>query len=143
MAIKSPVRVGIGVFIWKDGMILMGQRRGAHGDGSWCVPGGHLEAGESWETCAAREVREETGLSIQNVRFLAATNDIFHDDSKHYVTIWMESDWQAGQPAIMEPDKFVRLEWRRLDNLPEPLFLPWQQLRQAKPELFAASSHRI
>lgn len=129
-------RVGVGVFVWKDGKFIMGQRLGAHGAETWSIPGGHLEFGESWEECAKREVLEETGLNIDNVRFLAATNDIFSSEGKHYVTIWVESDWVSGEPTIVEPDKLVKLEWRSFDNLPQPLFLPWQQLRQAKPDLF-------
>jgi len=33
-------------------------------DGTWCLPGGRLEPGESWAECAVRECREEAGLSV-------------------------------------------------------------------------------
>ncbi len=33
-------------------------------DGTWCLPGGRLEPGESWAACAVRECREETGLEV-------------------------------------------------------------------------------
>ncbi len=33
-------------------------------DGTWCLPGGRLEPGESWAACAVRECREETGLTV-------------------------------------------------------------------------------
>lgn len=121
-------RIGIGVFIFKDGKFLMGKRRNAHGDGTWSIPGGHLEFGESFEDTAIREVMEETGLKIKNVRFGAVTNDVFVSEDKHYVTIWVLSDWESGTEEITEPDKFVSMEWRNFDNLPEPLFLPWEQL---------------
>jgi 8-oxo-dGTP diphosphatase len=124
----TVARVGIGVFIIKNGMFLVGCRRNAHGDGTWSVPGGHLEFGETFEDTARREVLEETGLAIANVRFGAVTNDYFKSENKHYVTIWMVSDWESGEVQIMEPDKFVAMEWRDFDNLPDPLFLPWQQL---------------
>lgn len=121
-------RIGIGVFIFKDGKFLMGKRRNAHGDGTWSIPGGHLEFGESFEDTAMREVMEETGLKINNVRFGAVTNDVFEAEDKHYVTIWVLSDWESGTEEITEPDKFVSMEWRDFNNLPEPLFLPWKQL---------------
>jgi 8-oxo-dGTP diphosphatase len=133
-------RIGVGVFVWKDGKFIMGQRQGAHGAGSWSIPGGHLEFGESWEECARRETKEETGLDIKNVRFLAATNDIFPEEKKHYVTIWVESDWAGGEATITEPDKFVGLAWRDFESLPEPLFLTWNQLKLARPELFAVAA---
>lgn len=53
------------------------------------LPGGHLEFGESWEECARREILEETGLAVRDVRFLTATNDVFAAEKKHYVTIFM------------------------------------------------------
>lgn len=125
-------RVGVGVFVVKDGKFLMGQRCGAHGAGSWSVPGGHLEFNESPVETAIREVREETGLEIGNVTFAAMTNDVFADESKHYVTIWMKSDWVSGEATITEPDKFIEQRWVDFDSLPEPLFLPWKQLQASE-----------
>ena len=122
------VRVGIGVFVFKDGKFLMQQRQGAHGAGSWSVPGGHLEFGESFEDTARREVKEETSLEITNVRFGAVTNDYFADEKKHYVTVWMLSDWASGKEYIAEPAKCLGQAWHTFDSLPEPLFLPWRQL---------------
>lgn len=130
-------KVGVACFVWRDGKFIVGKRLGAHGEGTWSVPGGHLEYGESWEEAAKREVLEETGVEITNVRFLAATNDVFEANNKHYISIWLEADWLSGEPTIMEPDKWVDQEWRDFSSLPAPLFEPcWQNLRKAKPELF-------
>jgi 8-oxo-dGTP diphosphatase len=129
---------GLGVFIWKDGKFLMFRRQNAHGHDTWSIPGGHLEYGESWEEGAKREALEETGLTIDNVRPVAFTNDIFVDHGKHSVTIWVFSDWVGGKEKIMEPEKAVELEWHTFKDLPSPLFEPcWQNLRASKPELFA------
>jgi 8-oxo-dGTP diphosphatase len=122
------VRVGIGVFIFKDGKFLMGKRRNSHGDGMWSIPGGHQEFGESFEETAKREAEEETGVKVCNVRFGAVTNDFFKEEKKHYVTVWMLTDYDSGNPTIMEPDKFVEMEWKTFDALPKPLFLPWDNL---------------
>lgn len=51
-------------------------------------PGGHLEFGESFAETAAREVLEETGLQVGDIKFLTATNDVF-GEGKHYVTIFV------------------------------------------------------
>lgn len=125
-------RIGIGVFVFKGGKFLIGQRKGAHGANSWSLPGGHLEFGESPEQTASREVMEETGLSITNIRFGALTNDIFSQEDKHYVTIWMISEWESGKQQIMEPDKFIAQKWTTFDSLPEDLFLPWQNLMKSQ-----------
>lgn len=128
--------VGIGVFVYKDGKFLMGRRIGKHGKNTWSVPGGYLEFGESWEDCAAREIMEECGVAIGEVQFLAAVNNVFQDENHHSVTIFMTSLWQSGEPKIVEHDKFVDVGWFSFDNLPEPLFLPMQELQKSEPELF-------
>lgn len=120
--------VGVGVFVCKDGKFIMGQRKGDHGAGSWSVPGGWLEFGENFQEAAIREVKEETGMDIENVRFAAVSNNVFLDDNVHSVTIWMLSDWKTGEPTITEPDKFVDQKWADFDSLPSPLFLAWDEL---------------
>lgn len=133
----SRPMVGLGVFVWKNGKFLMGKRISDHRHGTWSIPGGHLEFGESWEEGAKREVSEETGLLIKNVRFLAATNDIFLNEDKHSTTIWIYADWESGKPEVREPDKFINLRWQTFKTLPSPLMEPcWKNLRKAKPELF-------
>ena len=109
----------------------------AHGANTWSIPGGHREYGESWEECAKREVLEETGLEITNVRLLTVTNDLFENDQKHYITLWVESDWVSGKESVTEPDKLIQLAWRDFASLPSPLFDPcWKNLKKAKPKLF-------
>lgn len=128
----AQVRVGVGVFILRDGKFLMQQRIGAHGEGTWSVPGGHLEFGETPKQTSHREVLEETGCTIENVRFAAVTNDYFAKEAKHYITWWTMSDWKSGEPTITEPDKCTAQMWVDLDSLPTPLFLPWEQLLKSK-----------
>lgn len=61
---KEP-RVGVAAFVVDDrGFVLVGKRKGSHGSGTLALPGGHLEWQESWEDCIVREVKEETGISI-------------------------------------------------------------------------------
>ena len=129
---KPKVRMGLAVFIFKDGKFLVGQRRNAHGDGTWSVPGGHIEFGESFEQTAEREAFEETGLKIKNIRFGALTNDYFESEGKHYVTVWMLSDYDSGEVTIAEPDKFVQMAWVDFKSLPSPLFFPWKQLMSSE-----------
>lgn len=114
------------VIVVRDGKVLLGKRKNAHGNGTWCFPGGHLEFGESWDDCAARETMEEAGISIKNIRFAAATNDIFRE--KHYVTLFMLADYGSGEVRIMEPEKCGEWGWFTWENLPGPLFLPIQNL---------------
>jgi 8-oxo-dGTP diphosphatase len=75
----------------------MQKRQGSHGEGTWSIPGGHLEFGESFEAAATREVSEETGMEIENIQYFATTNDVF-SEGKHYVTVWLRADWKANEP---------------------------------------------
>lgn len=129
---KPNVRVGVGVFVFKDGKFLAQRRKGAHGEGSWSLPGGHLEFGESFEETARREVMEEAGIEIKNVRFGAVTNDHFVDENKQYVTIWMLSEWARGDVKNLEPEKCTAQTWCTFDDLPEPLFFAWKQLFESE-----------
>jgi 8-oxo-dGTP diphosphatase len=134
---SDQARVGIAVFVWRNGKFIMQQRIGSHGANTWSVPGGHLEFGESWEDCARREVMEEVGVEIQNIRFFAATNDIFPEHNKHYISIWLEADWLANEPSIQEADRLTDIRWCDFKTQPSPLFEPcWTNLRSLRPELF-------
>ena len=124
---KKP-KVGVGVIVIKENKVLLGKRKNSHGEGSWCFPGGHLEFNESLENCAKREVLEETGIEIKNIRFEIITNDIFKDEEKHYITIFMLSEYDSGEVKVMEPEKCEKWDWFEWNNLPEPLFLPIQNL---------------
>lgn len=108
------------------------KRTGAHGAGAWSVPGGHLEYGESFAETANREVLEEAGIKIKNLRFGAVTNDHFKEEDKHYITVWMLSDYESGEATILEPTKCSDIGWFDFASLPAPLFLPWTELLKSE-----------
>ncbi len=121
-------QVGVAVIITRNGHVLLLKRTGAHGAGTWAPPGGHLEFGESLEACAIRETFEETGIVIDNVQFVAITNDVMASEQKHYVTLWMEGTHTSGEAAVAYPDKVEAVTWAPWDAMPQPLFLPFQNL---------------
>jgi 8-oxo-dGTP diphosphatase len=128
MNLPAP-RVGVGVIVVRRGLVLLGLRKGSHGAGSWALPGGHLEFGESVEHCAAREVREETGLEISEVASGTYSNDVFEE--KHYVTLFVVARSEAGEPAVLEPEKCSGWCWFRWSELPQPLFQPLASIHRA------------
>lgn len=127
MAAAIPqVRVGVGVFVLASSQephdnprFLVGKRLNAHGAGTWALPGGHLEFGESPEECAAREVDEETGLRVKNIRYLTTTNDIMRADNKHYVTLFTvcEREHESQEPEVRELQKCEGWEWWSWEEL--------------------------
>jgi 8-oxo-dGTP diphosphatase len=138
---KKHPKVGVGVLVVKENQILLGERINAHGSGTWCPPGGHLEFGESPQDCAARELEEEAGLIAKEVILGPWTNDFFESEGKHYVTLYTLVPEFKGIPFVQEPDKCLRWEWFEYDNLPSPLFLSLSNLinTYSLHELFSAN----
>ena len=130
MAENMP-KVGLAVIIKKDSKYLLGKRKGSHDSGTWQFPGGHLEFFESLEDCAKREVKEEAGMVIANIKFLTITNDFFKTDDKHYITIFMTAE-STEEPKLIEPEKCEGWQWFSLEEFPQPLFLPIENLIKQK-----------
>lgn len=120
---KQKPRVGVGVAVVKNGKVLLGRRKGAHGVGSWSFPGGHLEFGEDVEECARRELKEETDLKALSLQSGPWVNDLI-DEDKHYATLFMFVDAFEGEPKLLEPNKCEGWEWFSWNALPTPLFPP-------------------
>ena len=123
---KKP-RVGTAIIITKGDKVLLMKRRGPHGTGTWSTPGGHLDFGETPETCAAREAKEEVGLEVVDIRFRSVTNDLFEASGRHYITVWMEGK-PVGEPFIASKREVEEIGWFAWDALPKPLFLPLENL---------------
>jgi 8-oxo-dGTP pyrophosphatase MutT (NUDIX family) len=59
-----------GAIVRDDHLLLLRVHYAAHGKMFWLIPGGGLEEPESEEACVRREIREETGLEVEVVRFV-------------------------------------------------------------------------
>ena len=62
-------KVGISVVLKYKNKVLVGKRKGSHGDGTWAFPGGHLEYGETIDVCGKR-------IRSCKMRFHVAASDI-------------------------------------------------------------------
>lgn len=113
--------VGVGVMIVRDGKVLLQQRAGSHGAGSYAWCGGGLEFGESFEDAARRETLQETGMQVTSLRFLCLSN--IREYGRHYVDIEFLAE-ATGEPKHLEPDAGGEWIWYPLDALPGPLFAP-------------------
>ncbi len=129
MSDKKVPRIGVAVIIRKEGKILLGKRRGSHGDGTWAMPGGHLEFKEDIFNCAHREISEEVGIVIKNLKHGPYTEDYFGKEDKHYITIFVISDYKSGEVKNLEPDRCESWEWFDWNNLPDNLFSPIVNLK--------------
>jgi 8-oxo-dGTP diphosphatase len=134
---RPRVGVAVCVFDWIDGEahVLMELRRGAHGAGTWSIPGGWVEYGETFERAALRELYEETGVQAEEARFVTAVTTVFEDEKLHCVTAyvavkrwWVDPEDAAllgsdpRQPVNKIPDKCAELRFHPVESLPAPLF---------------------
>jgi 8-oxo-dGTP diphosphatase len=125
---KKKVGVGFGVMMLRNGKVLLGRRHvdptkadsELHGEGTWTMPGGKLEYGESFEEGAIREVKEETGMILKSSEVICVNND--KNEHAHFVTIGIFSEDFEGEPVVMEPDEITEWKWFDLSNVPSPLF---------------------
>jgi 8-oxo-dGTP diphosphatase len=107
----GQVQVGVGAVLMEHGRVLVMRRAGGHGAGTWGVPGGHQEFGETPEDAAVREVAEETGLVVAPSARLGFTDDPMPEIGRHYVTLFIACTRLGGRPRLMEPDKATELAW--------------------------------
>jgi len=131
---KKKPGVGFGLMLLKDGKVLLGQRHGdlekadseLHGAGTWTMPGGKLEFGESFEDGVKRELMEETGMKLDKVKLICVNNDVVED--AHFITIGLFSEFFVGEPQVMEPDEITEWAWFDLGALPSPLYFPSERV---------------
>lgn len=97
---------------WRGRYLFM-ERAGAHAAGTWSVPGGRMEYGETWSSTAHRETEEETGLIVTGHKLIGITNDVFEADRQHWVTLFIECRMVPPDqtPEIREPGKCTGMEW--------------------------------
>ncbi|ONK66258.1 uncharacterized protein A4U43_C06F5850 [Asparagus officinalis] len=128
---RTP-RVAVAAFILKGSSVLLGKRLSEIGKDTFALPGGRLEFGESFEECASREVKEETGLDIQKIEVMTVVNSVQPDAQRpsHFVTVIVRAVLSdPGQiPVNVEPDKCSGWAWHEWDSLPDPLFKPLEVL---------------
>ncbi len=121
---EYPARpiVGIGVCLLRrqnGGEVLLARRGRPPGLGSWSLPGGAQEVGETAEAAARRELREETGLAAGALQLAANVDSIHRDDDGrvrfHYTIIDFAGLYESG--ALSPGDDVAEVVWAPLDAL--------------------------
>lgn len=126
--------VGFGVLFLRAGKVLLGKRHldpakadsALHGAGHWTMPGGKLDFGETFENGAKREVKEETGIELLEVKPFCLNND--RAEGAHFITLGMQAVRWEGEPRVLEPDEITEWRWFELSKLPEPLYFPSSEI---------------
>jgi 8-oxo-dGTP diphosphatase len=121
MGKKPIVRVGVQCILRKGDEILLVQRNRSFGEGTWCLPGGHLEPGETIVQCATRELHEETGITGHTTRIIAITDPSVH--ANHHMQIGVEVTSWSGKPRIVDADECRAVRFFAENSLPREIFV--------------------
>ena len=126
---RNPVPAA-GVVLVEKGRVLLVKRRWDPRAGSWCLPAGFMEAGETPEQTALRELEEETGV-IAQLTGLFGVYAGFDDPRVRAVLILYAGVSTGG--TLRAGDDAIDLAWYPLDALPDDL--AFASHRQALAEL--------
>ncbi|QYR24104.1 NUDIX hydrolase [Paenibacillus sp. sptzw28] len=120
------IAVGAGVFVYKDGKVLLQKRKD---NLCWALHGGIVEIGEVVEDAAKRELFEETGLVANKLELLG----IFSGDDRMYTYPNGDEVYLIGivfvcydfsGKLLSETDETLELKWFDIDNLPKEISPP-------------------
>lgn len=118
-----PPRVRVAAVIPRDdALLLVRHRKGARQ--YWMLPGGGLDFGETFEACAARELREETGFEVEISRMLYVSEAICPQGTRHVVNIYMHGAIIGGTLAVPEGDVIDAVEFFPIRQLHELTLYP-------------------
>ena len=77
--------------------------------GCWAVPGGHFEPGEAAEQAAVREIQEELGVTVTDLRGLQPISFV-HANGPGVIHMFATSQWIGGEPS-RQSDEISELRW--------------------------------
>lgn len=119
-------RLGVSACVWRGPHVLIIQRRKPPLSGTWSLPGGHVEVGETVHEAARRELREETGIEAELDRLVGLYDLIRRDAlgavSVHYAIACFAGTWRSGEAAAASDA--LTVEWVDPDRLGNRPFTP-------------------
>jgi 8-oxo-dGTP diphosphatase len=103
MQMSSPI-VGVGAVIWRGPERLLLVRRGQPPRlNEWSLPGGRVEFGETLREALAREIAEETGLTVILEGLIDVVDLVERDETggvtTHFVLADFSALWQADEAS--------------------------------------------
>ncbi|MEW6658657.1 MAG: NUDIX hydrolase [Thermodesulfobacteriota bacterium] len=133
--------IGVGAVIFRGEEVLLVLRGQEPALGSWSLPGGLVELGETLEVALARELAEEVGITVEVLGITAVLDRIYRDPQGgvpyHYVLVDFLCDYGDGDlrpGSDVTAARFAPLS--ELDRLALPAFTArvirraWEQKRQ-------------
>lgn len=110
---EKPVRNAVRCYLIKDNkVVVIKYKKGNKKEGYYDIPGGKIEEGENPEQTAIREMKEETGMDIKNLRH-KGNMTIEYPDRKYAFDVLITNEYK-GEPQEFEENTS---EWIEIDEL--------------------------
>ena len=116
---RNPLPGTVTIIHDEAGRILVGRRGAGHFQaGRWCLPGGYIELGEDYMSAAIREVREETGLTIEPSGVYSVVSNRFDNGRETLVVVLLA--FVSGNSSQNPGDDLDQLAWLGSGDLLPP-----------------------
>ena len=119
--------VGCGVLVEnQEGKVLLQKRSDT---GEWCVPGGALELGETYAEAATREVREEVGIEVSDLKLFglySGDDRMIHypnGDKVYSLSVIFTTRNYSGEISDSDSEVLEHKFFSR-EEIPDDLFIP-------------------
>jgi len=112
---KNPYPASDIIITKNNGIVLIHRKNFPFG---WAIPGGFIDYGESAETAAIREAKEETGLDVRNLKLFGVFSKPGRDPRFHTISIVFTAD---GKGKIKAGDDACKAKIFYKNALPEDI----------------------
>lgn len=110
--ITKPTTVGARVFLIDNKRILLVKHTYQN---QYFLPGGMIKAGETFEHAAKRELKEETGFQVDDLKLFGVYNS-FQENKNDTIVVFQSSKYQAGKSKDSEIKDYGFFD---IENLPK------------------------
>jgi ADP-ribose pyrophosphatase YjhB (NUDIX family) len=122
MEYRNPIPTVDIIIEYKGGIVLIKRKNEPVG---WAIPGGFVDYGETLESAAVREAKEETNLDVELIRQFHTYSDPKRDPRKHTIsTVFIAKGYGELKPGddALEAGVFTEA------NLPEPIVFDHKEI---------------
>ena len=115
----------------KEPQVLLIQRGNEPFKGCWAFPGGFMNMDETTEQCAIRELEEETGLKVTEIKQIGAYSRVDRDPRGRTITVAYLAIIDKVE-NVKGLDDAAKAQWFPLSDLPKLAFDHEEIMKDAK-----------
>lgn len=111
------VKTTVGCILIKDNKILLTKRNIPPEKDKWCIPGGHIDIGETAIDAIKREVKEETNLEIENLKFWCYWDEFMPKIMNHSLVLIFQGNPKGEEKINNESSEYGWFNYEEISNL--------------------------